>query len=436
MTFFWPLLMSKSHSKIKNSQCGFGEKIMPTQVSLNTCTDTKTKSKKRFSIFLRPIKALKASEKRFCKKNENEPGKVIIKAENSKDAVNFNYSTALIKPDTTAGIDSVQINPKQVISSFQVFNHSGPNIIFHTPRGFRDPHRYDNKNVPAVVLAARANYNPAKMYLPAPSEPCPICVPSMSLPFNRNRQKLKYCKFNNFDPNDPFCKQFRGGIEGLIHRNRYKTLSWSHLLNLPRSTGCIELWSHPRDDILEILIDSSPHRNLTHNLALETANCISAAVAQTIKSDDDYECARGHTYNEMQQAAARQKAQGNSSYSMLKYLIPPQPPKSFDEFYHNCIFHARKHGENQPRSKREIISYTPTLENPCWSFSSRCSDTDDDSCYQDAKEISTVDSSTLEAYSISTHNSVTRLSVSPPSSYMNAKQVSQTIEKVLTSKDI
>lgn len=416
--------MSENRSKIKTSQGGLVQTIMPTQVSLNTSTDTKTKYKKKFSLFFRPIKALKASEKKICKKNKDETGKVNIKADNSKDAGNLN-STSVIKPDTMAGIDSVKTKPTQVISSYRVFNHSGSNIIFHTPRGFRDPHRYDNKNVPAVVLAARANYNPAKMYLPAPPEPCPICVPPMSLPFNVNRPKLKYCKFNNFYANDPFCKQFRGGLEGLIYRNRYKTLSWCHLLNLPRSTGCIELWSHPRDDILEILIGSSPHRNLTHNLVLETANSISAAVAQTIKSDDDYECARGHTYNEMKQAAARQKAQGNSSYSMLKYLIPPPTPKNFDELPYNYIFHARKHGENQPRRRREIISYTPTLEKSCcWSLSSRCSDTDDgDSYYQDAKEVSTVDSSTLEASSISSRNSVTRLSVSPPFSYMNAKEV-------------
>lgn len=227
----------------------------------------------------------------------------------SSSCVMSERSTASSRDDDVSFVDALTGTESSAASFTSEFKKKAPpakKTRDYVPLGFRDPHRYDDLETPPQVILARAAYNPATMYLPAPPEPCPICVPSIAVPpLNRQDSLLDYQrKYNNFDPEDPFCKQFSGGLEGLKRRNKYSTVSWCTLLNLPRDAGCRDIWSHPRDAVLDVLIQPTSTHATNHSALARMASATNAAIANGSRDGLNYECSRGHTIQAMRSAAA------------------------------------------------------------------------------------------------------------------------------------
>lgn len=219
---------------------------------------------------------------------------------------------------TTSNTSSIQCHSETASfnTDFRNTPHPPKRNGDYKPVGFRDPYRYDHDlKTPGSVIAARAAYDPAKMYLPAPREPCPICVPPIHLPTTSNEhQLLAYQrKFKLFDPNDEFCKQFPGGLEGLLRRNKYSTVSWCNLLNLPRDAGCRDLWSHPRDDVLDVLISAAPQSHVNMAPMARMAAAAAAAAVTMEGGISEYDCFRGHSVMAMQKAAESSSSSAGST---------------------------------------------------------------------------------------------------------------------------
>lgn len=222
----------------------------------------------------------------------------------------------------------------------------------YIPAGFRDPHRYDDLATPHQVVAAREAYDPIKMYLPALPEPCPICVPPIALPAcgpgapagadatpEEKAHLLQYQRaYNNFDPRDAFCQQFPGGLAGLKRRNKYATVSWCTLLNLPRdSASCRDIWSHPRDDVLEVLIQAAPmhHAGASGGPVARVAVATAAAMANAGVGAGgpglDFECHRGHSAQAMRAAAASRRRHSNTNTVAVDAaaMFPAKPTRKY-----------------------------------------------------------------------------------------------------------